>query len=350
MVVGIVGSVIVHRTGGRRSTTIYDVAEAAGVAPSTVSRAFSRPGRVNAETAERIRTIAAELGYRANPQARALSTTRTMMLAVVLADVTNPGFFDLVRGAGSAAREAGYTMMLAESQESPEREREILEAMAASADGIVLAGARMSDAGIRQIAKVTPIVMVNRDVTGVPSVVVDLARGAHASAEYLHRLGHTEVTYLSGPEASWPDGMRWHALREAGVQLGMRIRRSGPYRPTVAGGVRAGMSWWEASRAGSAGTAVVAYNDLLAIGFIRAVSKSGGRIPDDVSVVGFDNTSSAELITPELTTVAAPMHEVGVTAATNVIALARGATSTRSEPVVVPTRLVQRDSCAVPGR
>lgn len=336
----------VDRSGTHRSTTIYDVARAAGVAPSTVSRAFSRPGRVNAETAERIRTVAADLGYRANPQARALSTTRTMMLAVVLADVTNPGFFDLVRGAGSAAREAGYTMMLGETQESAGHEREMLEAMAASADGIVLAGARTSDAGIRQIAKVTPVVVVNRDVTGVPAVVVDLARGARASAEHLHHLGHRDITYLSGPEASWPDGMRWRALREVGAGLGLRIRRSGPFQPTVGGGVQAAEAWLAAKGASTASTAVVGYNDLLAIGFIRAVLKAGARVPDDVSVVGFDNTSSAELITPELTTVAAPMREVGRTAAGNVIAFARGAAPKRTGPVVLPTRLVERASTA----
>lgn len=267
------------------------------------------------------------------------------MLAVVLADVTNPGFFELVRGAGAAADAAGYTLVLAETQESAERERDLLEATAARVDGIVLAGARGSDAGIHQVSKVVPVVVVNRDVRGVPSVVVDLEHGARVTVEHLARLGHTEITYLAGPEASWPDGMRWRSLRQAAQERGMRVRRSGPYEPTVQGGVCAGERWYS-GRGG--GTAVVGYNDLLAIGFIRAVTKAGVRVPDDVSVVGFDNTSSAELISPALTTVAAPMREVGMTAARNVIALARGARSTSGAPVVVPTMLVQRESTGPP--
>src|SRR5690625_1691145 len=110
------------RSDATPAVTIYDVAREAGVAPSTVSRAFSRPGRVNAETGERIRQIAERLGYRAKPQARAAAPRRTSMLAVVLADLANPVFYELVRGAGSACEDAGYTMMLAETAESAEPE------------------------------------------------------------------------------------------------------------------------------------------------------------------------------------------------------------------------------------
>ena len=112
---------------GRPRPTIYDVAEACGVAPSTVSRALSRPGRVNAETAERIREVAASLGYRTNPLARALPTGRTSLLAVIVADVTNPFFFEILRGAEETATEAGYTLLVADAQESDEAERRALD-------------------------------------------------------------------------------------------------------------------------------------------------------------------------------------------------------------------------------
>lgn len=316
------------------------------MAASTVSRAFSRPGRVNAETAERVRAAANELGYRANPQARALSTTRTMILAVVLADVTNPGFFDVVRGAGAAATDAGYTVMLAESQESAGRERDVLERAASGVDGIVLAGSRMSDGAIRKVSAMTPVVLVNRDVPGVPSVVADIGGGARLSLEHLHRLGHTDVTYLAGPEASWPDGMRWRSLRLTGSDLGVKVRRLGPFSPTLRGGVQAVATWRESERRS---TAVIAYNDLIAIGFIRAIVADGGSVPGDVSVLGSDNTSSADLITPSLTSVASPMYDVGTVAARNVLAMTAGAVSSRSDPVRVPTRLVVRESTAAPG-
>ncbi|MBZ2195186.1 LacI family DNA-binding transcriptional regulator [Occultella gossypii] len=328
---------------GGRSTTIYDVAKAAGVAPSTVSRAFSRPGRVNAETAERIRAVAVELGYRANPQARALSTTRTSMIAVILADVTNPVFFEVVRGAELAAYEAGYTMLLAETQESAERERAVLERALSTVDGIVLTSSRMSDSAIRQIAKVKPVIVLNRVVTGVPSVVTDNLRGMRRAAEHLGELGHEQICYLAGPEASWADGMRWRSLREAAMELELRVRRVGPFAPTVNGGVAAAAEWGRQRT-----TAVVAYNDQMAIGFMRGVRAMGGQVPRDVSVVGFDNSNMAELVTPALTTVAAPLHSLGVTAARNVLAISRGAQTRATEAVVLPTKLVVRESTSAP--
>ncbi|HLR28207.1 MAG TPA: LacI family DNA-binding transcriptional regulator, partial [Ruania sp.] len=127
---------------GGRSVTIYDVAEAAGVAPSTVSRAFSRPGRVNAETGERIRELAEQMGYRAGPQARMHTPSRTGMLAVVLADVSNPVFYESVRGAGAACEAAGYTLLLAETAESAVRERATLDRVLHSVDGLVLTASR----------------------------------------------------------------------------------------------------------------------------------------------------------------------------------------------------------------
>src|SRR3954469_5799764 len=161
-----------------RRVTIYDVARAAGVAAPTVSRAFSRPGRVNATTADRIRQVAEELGYRVNPLARALSTARTHMLAVLVSDIGNPVYAEMVRGVQGAATAAGYTVLLADSQESDRQERASLERALPSVDGVVLAGSGMSDAAIRMISKQKPVVVVGRAVVDVPSVVPDNARGA----------------------------------------------------------------------------------------------------------------------------------------------------------------------------
>src|SRR3954453_17165551 len=147
-----------------RAVTIYDVARAAGVAPSTVSRAFSRPGRVNAGTAERVRTVADELGYRTNPLARALSTARTGMVALMVSDVGNPFYAEVIRGAQTAASAAGCTILLADAQESGRRERSALERLLPTVDGVVLAGTRMADSAIRMIAKQKPVVVLNRAV------------------------------------------------------------------------------------------------------------------------------------------------------------------------------------------
>jgi LacI family transcriptional regulator len=325
----------------RRSPTIDDVAKAAGVAPSTVSRAFSRPGRVSFETSERIRRVAAELGYRTGSLARALPTERTSMIALAISDITNPFYNEIIRGAQAAASEAGYTILLADTQESGVRERAALERAASIVEGIVLVTTRMSDSAIRMTAKQRPVIVLNRAVSDVPCVVTDNPRGVRRAAEHLAELGHRRLTYLAGPEASWADGMRWRSLREAALELELHVRRIGPFPPTVAGGARAAAEF-----ASNPTSAVVAYNDLVAIGAIRALTALGARIPQDVSVVGFDNIFAAELVTPPLTTVAAPLAAMGRTAVGNLLAIVRGARPRADAPVSLPCRLVVRQSTA----
>lgn len=324
-----------------RAVTIYDVARVAGVAPSTVSRAFSRPGRVNSETAERIRRVADGLGYRTNPLARALSTARSHMIALVISDIANPFYAEVVRGAQAAAAQAGYTILLADAQESDQLERTTLERALPTVDGVILASSRMSDSAIRVMAKQKPVVVLNRAITDVPCVVTDNARGARRAAEHLGELGHDTITYLAGPEASWADGMRWRSLREAGMELGLRIRRLGPFTPNVPGGVRAAEELRD-----HPSTAVVAYNDQLAIGLIRGLTARKVLVPEDVSVVGFDNIFAADLVTPGLTTVAAPLHTEGATATKHLLTMIEGAPNRAGQPVVLPIRLVVRASTA----
>lgn len=321
------------------SPTIYDVARAAGVAASTVSRTFSRPGRVNAETAERIRQVATELGYRTNPLARALPTGRTSMIAVASSDITNPYYFEIIRGAQATAAQHGYTTLLADSQESKRLEREALERALPTVEGIVLASTRMSNSAIRMTAKQCPVIVLNRDIPDVPCVIVDHAQAMRQAVDHLVEFGHDEITYLAGPEAAWADGMRWRTLLSHAATRGLQARRLGPFSPTVAGGVAAA----EQVRRHPT-PAVIAYNDLLAIGVLRGLVAFGARIPADISVVGFDNIFGADLVTPGLTTVAAPLHTLGSIAVQNLLALIRGARSTADEPVALPARLVVRES------
>ncbi len=334
----------------RSGPTIYDVAAACGVAPSTVSRAFSRPGRVNAETAERIRRVAAEMGYRTNPLARALPTGRTSLLSIVVADVTNPFFFEIIRGAEETATPAGYTLLVADVRESAEAEREALERTLPLVEGVVLATSRLSDSSIRVAAKQRPTVVLNRVMTDIPSVVTDNARGMRRAVEHLAELGHTTVVYLAGPEASWADGMRWRSMREAAYELEIRVRRLGPFAPTQAGGMAAAQVL-----AQNPPSAVIAYNDLLAIGLMRGLHALGGRVPQDVSVVGFDNIFGADFCTPPLTTVAAPLHHLGSHAVRTLLEILRTggrrpyqppARQQPLRPALLPAQLVVRGSTA----
>ncbi|MEU3306700.1 LacI family DNA-binding transcriptional regulator [Nocardiopsis sp. NPDC055551] len=328
----------------RRPPTIYDVAEAAGVSPSTVSRAFSRPGRVNAETAERIRRVAHDLGYRVNPLARSLPVERTSMLALVVADATNPFHFDIIRGAQDAATKAGYTVLLTDTRESDLLERQALERTLPMVEGIVLASSRMSDSTIRVTAKQRPMVVLNRVVTGVPSVVTDISSGARRAIDHLRGLGHDRFTYVAGPEASWTDGMRWRELREAARGAGPKVRRIGPFPPTLEGGVEAGRALRREPT-----SAVIAYNDLLAIGLMGELLGHGHRVPEDFSVIGFDDIFGAQLVTPGLTTVAAPLYQIGSTAVGHLLAVLNGARPQTETPLVVPTSLIRRRSTGPHG-
>ncbi|WP_104162781.1 LacI family DNA-binding transcriptional regulator [Cryobacterium sp. N22] len=332
--------------GARRSSpTIYDVAAAAGVAPSTVSRTFSRPGRVNSETAERIRRIAAEMGYRTNPVARALPTGRTSIIAIIVSDVTNPFFFEIIRGAEETASAAGYTLLVADVNESADAERKALDRTLPLVEGIVLATSRMSDSSIRVAAKQRPTVVLNRTTTDIPSVVTDNARGMKRAVHHLADLGHTSITYVAGPQGSWADGVRWRAFYDATTELDIRGKRVGPFAPTQAGGLSAAHEL-----AKDATSAVISYNDLMAIGMMRGFVRQGISVPDDISVVGFDNIFGSDFCTPPLTTVAAPLHSLGAYAVQTLLAeLAKTSYDRQAAPkplkvVLLPSQLVVRGS------
>ena len=321
-----------------RRPTIYDVAQAAGVAASTVSRAFARPGRVNAETASRIFEAAQSLGYR-TASLPGIASSRTKTLALVVTDITNPFYGDIIRGAHEAAGELGYTLLLSHTQEDAQLEREWTERELRGVEGVLLTSSRMSDQAIRMMAKQKPVIVLNRRLPEVPSILIDNARGVRRAVEHLTELGHDSITYVAGPESSWTDGVRWQALREAAYELDVRVRRVGPCNtPTVQAGFgRAG------EIAAHRATAVIAYNDVVAIGVLKGLLRLRLAVPGDVSVVGFDNTLLAEITEPELTTVAAPLHAMGATGVRNLVAMAGGAVPSR-EPIVMPVRLVVRRS------
>jgi DNA-binding LacI/PurR family transcriptional regulator len=290
----------------RRAVTLHDVAREAGVAVSTVSRALSDPDRVNVRTREHVQAVARALNYVPNRLAQALPTGRTGTLAVLVPDITNPHNFGLVRGVEAQARAAGSMVIIADTQGRPEVEAALLDRLTSSVDGFVLASSRLPDADLQALSERSPVVLFNRRVEGLTSVATDSADGSRQIIEHLVALGHRSLAYLAGPSAAWSDSERWRALSAHAQAAGAHIVRCGPFDPTLDGGPAAadvGMS--------TGATALIAFNDLLAIGVLRRLAEGGIAVPGQVCVVGYDDIFGADFCSPPLTTVAGPVDEAG---------------------------------------
>ncbi|HKU01589.1 MAG TPA: LacI family DNA-binding transcriptional regulator [Arthrobacter sp.] len=324
--------------GGKPSATIYDIAKLAGVNPSTVSRALSKPGRVSAKTQKLIEDAAAQLEYRVNPFARALPTGRTNTLAVIVADITNPTFFGIIRGAESTATARDYTLMLAESAESPETELKAARRMLATVDGLILASPRMEDARIRELAREKPVVVINRQVDGVPSVVPDVNKGIGEAVRNLAANGHRKLAYVAGPPQSWMTTRRWEGVKAASDWSHLECVQLPSSKPTVDGGRQVARDV-----VASGATAVMTYNDLLAIGLMQELQAAGMQVPDQISIVGFDDIFGADFTTPALTTIRSPMADCGAEAATLLLDALHGAEAV-APALQVETELVLRGS------
>lgn len=323
----------------KKRPTIYDIAERLNLSPSTVSRALGKPGRINAKTEAKIRDTARELGYRINPMARALPTGLTGTYAVVLPDITNPVHFELIRGIEEVARTRGFTLVVAESQGSAESEWETISSLQLAVDGVLVVASRLDDERLADLARVTPIVAANHASASLPSVFPDAASSLTAIMDHLEGLGHRSVAYLS-PLDIGVTRVKWDLLFDIAIAKKMSIVEISIAGPTVDAGSDA-LSRILASRA----TAVVAYNDLVAHGVLRAARIAGVEVPEAFSLVGFDDIFSAELASPPLTTIRTPLHEIGAQA---MALLVDPLTNREVTRFTLPTELVVRESTAAP--
>jgi LacI family transcriptional regulator len=290
----------------KRAATIHDVAEAAGASISTVSRSFHMPELVRPQTRDRVLETAAALGYTPNRAARGLITGRTGNIGLIVPDIANPFFPALVKAAQARARARDYSVFLADTDEDPHAEAQLIRAMAKQVDGVIACSARMSESRLREVAALTSLVLVNRRSPGIPAVSMDMGGGIRQAVEHLHALGHRDCVYLAGPRPSWSNRQRQKALRAAAERLGMKVIVLGPFEPSYEAGLRA------ADEAlAQAPTAIVAYNDLIALGVVARLAGRGVAVPDDVSVVGFDDIPMAGIASPPLTTVWVPTAAVG---------------------------------------
>ena len=324
------------RTFARR-VTIYDIAKHVGVSASTASRALHKPGRVSKATEERVKKAAATLGYRANPAARALPTGRTGTIALLVADITNPVSFEIVRGAEREAEKHGYVLVTSEFREDHVKEASRARYLAPSVDGFVLASSRLDDEAIATIAALNPVVTINRESPSAFSVLADHEPALRELVRILAAEGHDRLCYLGGPASSWTNAKRWEVIEAVARDEHVDALTIGPNHPTR----EAGQCALDAVRDTGA-SAVIAYNDVMAIGLLTAARDADLRIPEDFSIAGIDDIFGSDFTCPPLTTIAAPLEEMGAAAIRHVHAALSGERESGTDRY--PTQLLMRGS------
>ncbi len=317
--------------------TIRDVAARAGVSPATVSRVFTQPEAVAPETRQRVLAAAEDLRYAPNPVARSLARGRTGNLGIVVPDIVNSFSAVVIKAVQQEARRSGYALFVAASDELVDDEERWARALAPQVDGLLLVSPQSSDTSLHRLAEDVPLVVTNRPLDGVSTVLAESAPATGHAVEHLHALGHRRLVYLAGP-GGYSNSRRIVGLRAACARLGLDPVLLGPFPARFSSGVRAA----DLVLADGA-TAVIAFNDDIAAGLLNRFADRGVRVPDDVSVVGHDDTALAEMVTPRLTTVRIPAATTGATAAQLLIEHLRGGDRAvrRCE---LPTELIVRRS------
>lgn len=288
--------------------TILDVAERAGVNAGTVSRALNRPELVAAGTRARIERAVEELGFVPNRAARGLITGRTGNIAVIVPDITNPFFSLLVRAVERAARDASLQVLLVDTGEHRDEEVLAAQRLGPEVDGLIVVSPRKLHRVTEGRAQ-APVVFVNRPVAGRSSVVMRSAEAAAEALRHLASLGHRRLVYVGGPAGSWAAVERRQAVQRTARASGIEVVDVQADAPTIEAATAA-VDVIVDQRA----TAVMAFNDQLALGVMAGLSQRGVKVPDAVSVVGCDDVPMAELVAPPLTTIAMPTDEAGAAA------------------------------------
>ena len=333
-------------------TTIHDVAAYAKVSASTVSHVMNGTRFVDPQTEERVRDAIEVLGYRPNSVARSLRRRQTSTIGLVIPDNSNPFFADLARSIEDAGFVEGYNVILCNSDSSEVKEAAYVDVLLSKQiDGLILIPSGHSTEPLKAILNArVPVVIVDRAMPdlSVDQVLIDNEQGGYLAGQYLLSLGHREIGCLTGPmhlrvTSDRLNGFR-RALRDAGTDL--------PDEAIVEGGFAYNSGETAISELlnrNSNLTAVFAMDDLMAIGAISALRRAYLSVPDDISIIGFDNISQASLISPSLTTIAQPVLEMGRMSVSILLERIKGHMTPPSQ-LLLPTTLVERESCAPRNR
>ena len=333
-----------------KPVSIKDVARAAGVSHSTVSRALADSPLVAAGTKQRIQLIAREMGYTPSAIARGLVTRRTATIGLVVTTIADPFIAEVVRGIEETALDSDYSVILCDSDADPERELACVRTLREKrVDAIIVTSSRVGSLYVPLLEQLgVPIVLINNQHAGryVYSVRNDDRQGGWLAGEYLASLGHRRVAYVGGPPDAHSSVERLEgcraALREHGLDIPGALALPGDGRT---GGGQAAVDLL--LQRPPHPTAVFCYNDMTAIGALRAAKAAGLRVPGDLSLVGYDDIAFAVFVDPPLTTIAQAKRALGQRAMDLALAILDGQEETGD--IVLTPHLVERASCAPPA-
>ena len=323
-----------------------DVAERAGVSITSVSHVINETRPVSDELRQRVLDAMDELGYQPNRLARSLRRGRTRTIGLIIPDSANPFFAEVARGIEDTSFEHDYNVILCNSEGSPAKERMYVDVLTAKqVDGILfVAGEVIPERIEKLLARETPVVVVDREVPGldIDTVLTDNAKGGYLATRHLVELGHRRIACIAGPSTATPSAARVdgyvEALGEVGLERDNDLICRGDFQ--YGGGYRMAQ---ELLGLVPQPTAIFACNDLMAVGALRAAAERGLEVPEDLSIVGFDDVQLASYTIPPLTTIAQPKYEIGTTAAEMLLSHIKDSKS-EGERRVLPTRLVVRKS------
>lgn len=333
---------------GKRSgtTTIDAVARQAEVSRATVSRVMNGRFVGDPAVAERVRAVAARLDYQPSPLARSLALGRTHTVAFVVPDIGNPAFQAVLASLTRAAAADGYRVLVADTAEDATVEREIVTDIRRRSDSIVLCAPRMAESELRALAsELAPLVVINRpspdDVT--PSLAIDYRTGIRQLAQHLYDLGHREIVYVAGPGASASNARRLEGLEAFAADAPDAV----VHRVMAGVSIDSGTEVVDEVLATGA-TAALAFNDLVAIGLLTALTDRGIDVPGRFSVSGFDDIPFARFVSPALTTAAVEHDRLGSVAWTRLHAMIEGE-RTEHEELFAPHLAVRASTAAPPA-
>lgn len=334
-----------------KTPRIKDIAAAVGVSPATVSRALTGTGLVAEPTLTRIRDAATSLGYRPNVSARNLRTQRSMAVLMVVRDVGNPFYLEIFKGVEAAAREAGYSVLMGNTEDDPDREAEYFDMLGdGHADGMILMTGKLPTRETREAGRDRPVVVALEmiEASSFPHVVIDNEAAAREAVEHLIGLGHTRIAHVTGPI---PEGMSQRrldgyrgAMRDAGLDVPDAYVIRGDY--SLGSGREACAKLMGLA---SPPTAIFTASDSMAFGVIGQLSSLGMSVPGQVSVMGFDDLFLSEAFQPPLSTVCQPRAEIGRQAMTILLQKMTGG-PVPAKTVIMPTTLQIRGTTAPPAK